>query len=280
MPLSPVMRAVVLKSAILARSEDVQHRRALGEDRSNWFSFADLLPERAVLAPERSRSSALRSTSTTSSGLKGLLDVVVGARLHRLEGEVDVAVGAHHDDRRRVLLGLERGQQVEAAHLGHAHVGEDDVGAERVDQRERRFAAVGDLDLVAVCFSSVRSTSRMFSSSSTTRTRRMVRNLFTVNVRRTRVNRESIALASVARNRSSTVRLRRVSSGMRTGLDRLGDHAAARGRAPRRAGGARSLTRRRSTGGSSTRAACSTRSARASRRASARSTATAARRRT
>ena len=36
------------------------------------------------------------------------------------------------------------------AHLRHAHVGQDDVGPERVDERERRLAAVGHLDLVAV----------------------------------------------------------------------------------------------------------------------------------
>ena len=49
-----------------------------------------------------------------------------------------------------LLLRLERREQIEAAHLRHAHVGEDDVGAERVDERERALAAVGDLDLVAV----------------------------------------------------------------------------------------------------------------------------------
>ena len=71
-------------------------------------------------------------------------------------------------------LALQRGQQIEPAHLRHAHVGEDDVGPERVDQRERLLAALGDLDLVPCRLSSVRSTSRRFSSSSTTRTRRMI----------------------------------------------------------------------------------------------------------
>ena len=47
-------------------------------------------------------------------------------------------------------LGLERGEQVEPAHLGHAHVGEDDVGPEGLDQGERLLAGGGDLDLVAL----------------------------------------------------------------------------------------------------------------------------------
>jgi hypothetical protein len=47
-------------------------------------------------------------------------------------------------------LALSVAEEIEAAHLRHAHVGEDDVRAERVDQRERGLPAVGDLDLVAV----------------------------------------------------------------------------------------------------------------------------------
>ncbi len=82
--------------------------------------------------------------------LEGLLDVVVGPRLDRIQREIDVAVRAHHDDGGFVALRLQRGQEIEAAHLGHADVGEDDVGAEGVDERERFFAALGGLDFVAL----------------------------------------------------------------------------------------------------------------------------------
>ena len=45
---------------------------------------------------------------------------------------------------------LERREQIEPAHLRHPHVGEDDVGPKRGDQRERGLSAVGDLDFVTV----------------------------------------------------------------------------------------------------------------------------------
>ena len=135
--------------------------------------LADLLAQRAVLAPQRLALLGLAQREHDLLGLEGLLDVVVRARLDRLEREIDVAVRAHHDDGGVVALGLERREQIEPAHLGHAHVGEDDVGPERLDQRERLLPAVGRLDLVALALQSVRSTSRRFSSSSTTSTRRI-----------------------------------------------------------------------------------------------------------
>ena len=132
------------------RSEDLRHRGALREDRLELALLLDLLLQRAVLAPERLALLRLPEREHDLVGLERLADVVVGAGLHRLEREVDAAVRAHHDHGRRVLLRLQRREQIETVHLGHPDVGEDDVRAERVHERERRFAAVGDLHVVAM----------------------------------------------------------------------------------------------------------------------------------
>ena len=102
-PLSPVMSTVVLKSAIFVMVRKMScHRRALREDRLELALLADLLAERAVLAAQRLALLGLAQREHDLVGLERLADVVVGAGLHRLEREVDVAVRAHHDDRRRV----------------------------------------------------------------------------------------------------------------------------------------------------------------------------------
>ena len=109
MPLSPVMSTVVLKSAILEIVRKMSTICGLfARIDSNWFVLLDLLLERAVLAAERLALLGLSQREDDLVRLEGLAHVVVGARLHRLEREVDVAVRAHHDDGRRVLLRLER----------------------------------------------------------------------------------------------------------------------------------------------------------------------------
>ena len=132
------------------RPEDVEHLLALREDGLELVLLVDLLSQGAVLAPQRLALFCLSQREDDLVRLERLADVVVGPRLHRLDGEVHVAVRAHDDDRRRMLLRLERRQHVETSHARHAHVRQDDVGVERVDERQRRLAAVGNLDLEAM----------------------------------------------------------------------------------------------------------------------------------
>ena len=129
-------------------AEDVLHRLALRQNRLELMLFANLFAQRAVFASECLALFGLAQREHDLVVFEGLLHVVVSARLDRLERVVDVAVGAHDDDRRFVTFGLERRQQIEAAHFGHAHVGEHHVGTERVHQRERLFTALGGLDFV------------------------------------------------------------------------------------------------------------------------------------
>ncbi len=129
-------------------AEQLHHGSALGEDLVELVLGADRLPKLQVLAPQRLALLGLLEHEEDLVGLERLRDVVVGAGLHRLEGEVDRAVGAHHDHHCERRLRLERGEQVEPAHLRHAHVGQDHVRTERLHALERLFTGAGRLDLV------------------------------------------------------------------------------------------------------------------------------------
>ncbi len=73
-PLSPVTSTVVLKSAILEMVRKMSSiSLLLARIDSNWFSFWICSLSARFSRRKVSRSSALRSASTISSGLKGLL---------------------------------------------------------------------------------------------------------------------------------------------------------------------------------------------------------------
>ncbi|HEY4056179.1 MAG TPA: hypothetical protein VGM39_06195 [Kofleriaceae bacterium] len=57
-----------------------------------------------------------------------LLDVVVGAALHRGDRRVGVAVGAHGDHEAAAVLGFVPLEKLQAAHRRHAEVAEDEIG--------------------------------------------------------------------------------------------------------------------------------------------------------
>src|SRR5690606_13611557 len=83
-------------------------------------------------------------------GLERLGDVVVGACLHGFDGQVVTAVRAHHDHRRVAAFGPQGGEQIHAAHARHANIGDDEVGAEAVDEGHGLLTIFGRLDLVAL----------------------------------------------------------------------------------------------------------------------------------
>ena len=130
--------------------EDVLHGLALGQDLLELVLFADLLAQRAILAPQGFALLCLAQGEDDLVVLERLLHVVVRTGLDRLERVVDIAVRAHHDHRCFVSFGLQRRQQIEPPHLRHAHVGEHDVGSKSVDQSQRLLAAFGRFDLVTL----------------------------------------------------------------------------------------------------------------------------------
>jgi hypothetical protein len=77
-----------------------------------------------------------------------LRQVVVGAALHRLDGELGAAVGRHHDDHARAAGGAVALEELEAAETRHAQVAEDDVGLQLERTREAFLAVARRLHLV------------------------------------------------------------------------------------------------------------------------------------
>jgi hypothetical protein len=70
-----------------------------------------------------------------------LLDEVHRANLHRLDGELHVAVAGDDDHRHTDLELLQPMQQIEAADLRHPHVGDDAAG---IDARQSGQEAAAD----------------------------------------------------------------------------------------------------------------------------------------
>ena len=77
--------------------------------------------------------------------IERLGEVVLGAGLDRFDGGVDGALRGQQDHLDVVDLGLQRLQQLDAAHPRHHQVGDDDRGAEGGDLLERLGAVGGGL---------------------------------------------------------------------------------------------------------------------------------------
>jgi hypothetical protein len=88
----------------------------------------NLFAQRAVFALQQLPLLGLSERQHDLVRFERLLNVVVGAGLHGFDRQVHVAVGAHDDHGGVVVLGLQRRQQVEAAHLGHSNVGQHEIG--------------------------------------------------------------------------------------------------------------------------------------------------------
>ena len=71
-----------------------------------------------------------------------LLDVIEGALVHRLHRRLQRGLRRHEDDGRVRVLLARRGEDLDAADVGHPDVGEHDVGLQLGELRESRPAAV------------------------------------------------------------------------------------------------------------------------------------------
>ena len=82
--------------------------------------------------------------------LERLEDVVVGALLHRLDRGLDRAEAGHDDRQDRDALLGDLLDQLEAAHVGHLQIGDDQVVAARCSSSQRRDAVLDGVDDVAL----------------------------------------------------------------------------------------------------------------------------------
>ncbi len=73
-----------------------------------------------------------------------LLDVVVRARVHRLDGRAQVGLRGHEDDGDVGVARARRGEHVESTDARHADIGEDDVGVGRLQLLQPLLSSLRD----------------------------------------------------------------------------------------------------------------------------------------
>ena len=86
-----------------------------------------LFVQRLILAEEPLALLGLAQQQDELVGFEGLRNVVVGAALHRLDGDVAAAVGGHHHHRGVQVPPPNLVDQIQAALPRHAQIGDDDV---------------------------------------------------------------------------------------------------------------------------------------------------------
>ncbi len=136
------LRDHVLARAALARDEDgrrlaggdaadelveLAHGRRLADDRAEPRALARLLAGDLHFVPEGGRLEGLLDAEEELLGLEGLLDVVLGSELDRLDGVLERGVGRHDD---RELLGVslaDLAEEPEAVRVREPHVHEDEI---------------------------------------------------------------------------------------------------------------------------------------------------------
>ena len=73
--------------------------------------------------------------------IERLLDEIDGAGLHRLDRERHVAVAGDDDGGKAAGLGSQLLQQLDAGHVGHAHIGDEAAAPDGVSRPARKALA-------------------------------------------------------------------------------------------------------------------------------------------
>jgi len=106
---------------------DREHTRALADEVDALAAF-DLLFQGLVLAGQAGEAPGLVEHGLELVVVRGLGQVVEGAFFHGVHGASDGAVGGEQDHGQVGAGDLQLAQDLDAAHAGHAHVEEHDVG--------------------------------------------------------------------------------------------------------------------------------------------------------
>ena len=114
--------------------DDIAHRLALRDDVVEAELVLDLALQPRDLAAQRALAERLVGDEQQLLDLERLGDVVVRAELDRADRGLDRAERGDHHDVRRLGQRHHAADQVEAVHLGHPQVGDDQV--EPVGARE------------------------------------------------------------------------------------------------------------------------------------------------
>ena len=120
------------------------HRRAVADDAAEAAAIVQLPPQRLVLALLLVDLGEPLEQALQLVRIERLGEVILGAGLDRFDRRVDGALRGQQDHLDVVDLGLQRLQQLDAAHARHDQIGDDDRGTEGRDLLER-LGAVGGL---------------------------------------------------------------------------------------------------------------------------------------
>src|SRR5947199_180246 len=128
--------------------EHALHRRALADQAPEAIRARDLLLQEPERAPHLHAVEQALDDQLELVVVEGLGDVVGGAQLHRLDGDLLRAEGGDHDDRRLRRVLAHPAQHVHAAHALQAEVGDDEVVARLREPPEGLLAREHGVDLV------------------------------------------------------------------------------------------------------------------------------------
>src|SRR6266699_2008503 len=128
--------------------EDALHPRALADQASEAIRARHLLLQEPERAPHLHAVEQALDHQLELVVVEGLRDVVGGAQLHRLDRDLLRAEGGDHDDRRLGRVLAHPAQDVHAAHVLEAQVGDDEVVGILREPREGLLARVYGVDLV------------------------------------------------------------------------------------------------------------------------------------
>src|SRR5438876_2551035 len=128
--------------------EHALHRRALADQAPEAIRARDLLLQEPETAPHLHAVEQALHDQLELVVVEGLRDVVGGAQLHRLDGDLLRAEGGDHDDRRLRRALAHPAQHLHAAHTLQAEVGDDEVVARLREPPEGLLAREHGIDLV------------------------------------------------------------------------------------------------------------------------------------
>ena len=125
---------------------DLAHPGALAEEVVERVLVADAPPERADLVLELAVGQGLLDQDLEPVDVDGLVDEVVGAELHRLDGRRDRGVAGHQDRRDRQVAVVDLADQVEAVDPRELEVDQDEREVPLDQPLQGRGPVVDDLD--------------------------------------------------------------------------------------------------------------------------------------
>jgi hypothetical protein len=133
----------------LDQVEDRQHRLAAAEDVRELVPFAERPLEQDVLALQLAAFERAMDHDLQLVDVEGLVDVVVGAHAQRFDRRLGRGERGDHDPGQVGVHPLRRAQHVEAGHVGHVDVGDQQVDRPPFQLVEGLAAVLGHHHLVA-----------------------------------------------------------------------------------------------------------------------------------